>query len=597
MVRYSEEIIDEVRSKNDIVDVISQYVVLKRSGRNFFGLCPFHKEKSPSFSVSPDKQIFHCFGCGVGGNVFHFVSKIENINFRETVEMLAEKAGVQLPTLENDIDNKTLELKKKVYEINQIAAEFYHQNLYDTAKAKPAQEYVKKRKLDNKTLKSFLIGYAGNYNELYQLLKQKGYTEEEILASCLVKKMPDGKYIDSFRKRLMFPIQDVRNRVIAFGGRVLDDSKPKYINSPENIVYSKGRHLFGLNVAKRVEAKMKRIIIVEGYMDAISLHQRGIHNAVASLGTALTEAQGHLLRNNSEQVIIGYDADGAGQAATMRGLEILQSMGCDIRILQIEGAKDPDEFVVKYGPERFQKQVDKAISLVEYKVKVLRATLNIEQTNDKIKFLKEIAKVLSQIDNEIEREVYADKISREYQISKEAIYAEIEKLKRPVGQGKKLLESAKPQIHAEKKEEVVQADSKRERLMIYLLVNYPVESYLPLKQTIAPEDFTEKRNQEIVRKLYEEIEKGNSNISTTLLDCFEDEETINYLSWIMAYDFEITELDKCIEDVINSYTKEKTIKRRNEIIKQLEDKNISREEAEGLEKELNDIIISLAKMK
>ena len=597
MVRYSEEIIDEVRSKNDIVDVISQYVVLKRSGRNFFGLCPFHKEKSPSFSVSPDKQIFHCFGCGVGGNVFHFVSKIENINFRETVEMLAEKAGVQLPTLENDIDNKTLELKKKVYEINQIAAEFYHQNLYDTAKAKPAQEYVKKRKLDNKTLKSFLIGYAGNYNELYQLLKQKGYTEEEILASSLVKKMPDGKYIDSFRKRLMFPIQDVRNRVIAFGGRVLDDSKPKYINSPENIVYSKGRHLFGLNIAKTVEAKMKRIIIVEGYMDAISLHQRGIHNAVASLGTALTEAQGHLLRNNSEQVIIGYDADGAGQAATMRGLEILQSMGCDIRILQIEGAKDPDEFVVKYGPERFQKQVDKAISLVEYKVKVLRATLNIEQTNDKIKFLKEIAKVLSQIDNEIEREVYADKISREYQISKEAIYAEIEKLKRPVGQGKKLLESAKPQIHAEKKEEVVQADSKRERLMIYLLVNYPGESYLPLKQTIAPEDFTDKRNQEIVRKLYEEIEKGNSNISTTLLDCFEDEETINYLSWIMAYDFEITELDKCIEDVINSYTKEKTIKRRNEIIKQLEDKNISREEAEGLEKELNDIIISLAKMK
>ena len=597
MVRYSEEIIDEVRSKNDIVDVISQYVVLKRSGRNFFGLCPFHKEKSPSFSVSPDKQIFHCFGCGVGGNVFHFVSKIENINFRETVEMLAEKAGVQLPTLENDIDNKTLELKKKVYEINQIAAEFYHQNLYDTAKAKPAQDYVKKRKLDNKTLKNFLIGYAGNYNELYQLLKQKGYTEEEILASSLVKKMPDGKYIDSFRRRLMFPIQDVRNRVIAFGGRVLDDSKPKYINSPENIVYSKGRHLFGLNVAKRAEAKMKRIIIVEGYMDAISLHQRGIHNAVASLGTALTEAQGHLLRNNSEQVIIGYDADGAGQAATMRGLEILQSMGCDIRILQIEGAKDPDEFVVKYGPERFQKQVDKAISLVEYKVKVLRATLNIEQTNDKIKFLKEIAKVLSQIDNEIEREVYADKISREYQISKEAIYAEIEKLKRPVGQGKKLLESAKPQIHAEKKEEVVQADSKRERLMIYLLVNYPVESYLPLKQTIAPEDFTEKRNQEIVRKLYEEIEKGNSNISTTLLDCFEDEETINYLSWIMAYDFEITELDKCIEDVINSYTKEKTIKRRNEIIKQLEDKNISREEAEGLEKELNDIIISLAKMK
>ena len=597
MVRYSEEIIDEIRSKNDIVDVISQYVVLKRSGRNFFGLCPFHKEKSPSFSVSPDKQIFHCFGCGVGGNVFHFISKIENISFRETIEMLAEKVGVELPTIENDADNKTLELRKKVYEINQLAAEFYHQNLYNTTKAKSAQEYVKKRKLDNKTLKNFMIGYAGNYDELYQLLKQKGYTQEQILASSLVSKMPDGKMVDRFRKRLMFPIQDVRNRVIAFGGRVLDDSKPKYINSPENIVYNKGRHLFGLNVAKKIETKMQKIIIVEGYMDAISLHQRGIHNAVASLGTALTEAQGHLLRNNSEQVIIGYDADGAGQAATMRGLEILQNMGCDIRILQIEGAKDPDEFVIKYGPERFIKQVDKAISLVEYKVKVLRSTLNIEQTNDKIKFLKEIAKVLSKIDSEIERQVYADNIAKQYQVSKEAIYAEIEKLKNTTGQGKKLLDRAKPQIRSNQKEELGQADEKRERLMIYLLINYPQESYLPLKQTILPENFLDKRNQQIVKKLYEEIEKGNSNISNTLLDSFEDEETIHYLSWIMAYDFEITELDKCIEDVINSYVKEKTIKRRNEIIKKLEDKSIEEKQAELLEKELNAVIIKLAKMK
>ena len=302
MVRYSDELIDEIRNRNDIVDVISQYVVLKRSGRNFFGLCPFHKEKSPSFSVSPDKQIFHCFGCGVGGNVFHFVSKIENLSFRETIEMLAEKSGVELPTLEGQEDTKLLQLKSKVYEINKITAEFYHENLYKPT-AKPAQEYVKKRKLDNNTLKNFLIGYSGNYNELYTMLKQKGFTEEEILASSLVNKTQDGKFIDRFRGRLMFPIQDTRNRVIAFGGRVLDDSKPKYINSPENIVYSKGRHLFGLNVAKKGD--LKRIIIVEGYMDAISLHQRGISYAVASLGTAMTEAQGRLLRKSSQQVIIG----------------------------------------------------------------------------------------------------------------------------------------------------------------------------------------------------------------------------------------------------------------------------------------------------
>ena len=315
MVRYSDELIEEIKNRNDIIDVISQYVVLKRSGRNFFGLCPFHKEKSGSFCVSPDKQIFHCFGCGVGGNVLHFVSKIENIGFKETIEMLAERSGVELPKLDNAEDNRILQLKTKVYQINELTAQFYHENLYKPT-AKRAQEYVKKRKLDNNTLKNFLIGYSGNFNELYLMLKSKGFTEEEILASSLVNKTQDGKFIDRFRGRLMFPIQDTRNRVIAFGGRVLDDSKPKYINSPENIVYSKGRHLFGLNVAKRSE--LNKILIVEGYMDAISLHQRGISYAVASLGTAMTEAQGRLLRRTSQQVIIGYDADGAGQLATMR---------------------------------------------------------------------------------------------------------------------------------------------------------------------------------------------------------------------------------------------------------------------------------------
>ena len=597
MVRYSDELIDEIRNKNDIVDVISQYVVLKRSGRNFFGLCPFHKEKSPSFSVSPDKQIFHCFGCGVGGDVLRFTSKIENLSFRETVEMLAEKSGIELPTLDGQQDNKLMQLKSKVYEINQIAALFYHENLYKP-NAKIAQEYVKKRKLDNTTLKNFLIGYSNNnYSELYNVLKQKGFTEEEILASSLVNKTKDGKYIDRFRGRLMFPIQDVRNRVIAFGGRVLDDSKPKYINSPENIVYSKGRHLFGLNVAKKYENKMKKIIIVEGYMDAISLHQRGIHNAVASLGTAMTEAQGHLLRNNGEQVIIGYDADGAGQAATMRGLEILQSMGCDLRILQIEGAKDPDEFVVKYGPERFLKYVDNAISLVEYKVKVLKSTLNIENTNDKIKFLKEIAKVLSKIDSEIEREVYADKIAFEYKIAKEAIYSEISKINSNVNSDRKILERAKPRLEIKEEKTIVDEQTlKRERLVIYLLINYPEESYQKIKNNISVEEFKNEKNRTILKKLYEEFEKGNIN-TNHVLNWFEEESIINELSWIMAYDFEIVEVNKCIEDVINTYEKERTISERNRIINELENKNLEPEKVKELETRLSQIIIKLAKMK
>ena len=280
MPRYSDEIIDEVRQTNDIVDIISQYVHLKRSGRNFFGLCPFHNEKSPSFSVSPDKQIFHCFGCGVGGNVFTFLTKIEGISFVEAVQTLAERSNIQLPTLENNQDSKKEELKAKVYKVNEFTAQFYHENLYKP-ESKIAQEYIKKRKLTNETLKSFRLGFSGKFDELYKALKKEGFDDLEILESGLVNKNDNGRYIDRYRNRLMFPICDARGRVIAFGGRVLDDSKPKYINSPENIVYSKGRNLFGLNVAKK--GNTKRMLIVEGYMDVISLHQRGITNVVAPL--------------------------------------------------------------------------------------------------------------------------------------------------------------------------------------------------------------------------------------------------------------------------------------------------------------------------
>lgn len=594
MVRYSDELIDEIRSKNDIVDIISQYVILKRSGRNFFGLCPFHKEKSPSFSVSPDKQIFHCFGCGVGGNVFHFVEKIENLSFIETLEMLADRVGINLPTINNNVDDKLIKLKSRVYDINETTAKFYHENLYKPT-SKEAQNYIKKRKLDNKTLKNFLIGYSGTFNELYIHLKEKGFSDEEILASSLVNRNENGKFIDRFRKRLMFPIQDTRNRVIAFGGRVLDDSKPKYINSPENIVYSKGKHLFGLNVAKREQ--IKKIIIVEGYMDAISLHQRGITNVVASLGTAMTESQGRLLRKSSEQVIIGYDADGAGQAATVRGLEILQNLGCDIRILQIEGAKDPDEFVTKYGPERFLKYVDNAISLVEYKVKVLKQNLNIDNTNDKIKFLKEIAKELSKVANNIEREVYVDKISLEYKISKEAIYSEINKLIYGKNNNENKVVVSKT-VKPQKKfvEETDQAVAKREGLIIYLLINYPSESYLKIKEIISINDIKSQRNKKILTKLYEELEKGYSNINN-VLDWFEEEEIINYLTSIMAYDFEITEVNKCIEDILNIYLKEKLIKKRNNIINNLENNELTKEEVANYEKQLSEIIVKLAKIK
>ena len=593
MARYSEEILNEVRQSNDIVDVISQYVHLKRSGRNFFGLCPFHNEKSPSFSVSPDKQIFHCFGCGVGGNVITFVSQIEGLNFIETVQMLAERANIQLPTLQNNGDTQREILKDKVYKVNEFTAEYYHQNLYKP-QAKMAQEYVKKRQLTNETLKSFRIGFSGKFDELYQELKKQGFQEQEILESGLVNKNERGQYIDRYRNRLMFPICDARGRVIAFGGRVLDDSKPKYINSPENVVYSKGRHLFGLNVAKKGDTK--KLLIVEGYMDVISLHQRGITNVVAPLGTALTEQQGWLLRKNSEQIILSFDSDDAGIKAKLRAIDILQNMGCDLRVIQLEGAKDPDEYILKYGNIRFQNAVDKAFSVVEFKVKILKKELNLDNTNDKIKFLNEIAKLISKVDNTMEREVYIEKIAKEYDISKEAIYAEVNKLTYKNDKSEKILEKAKPVITHKKVEtkEVPQAIKRRENTIISILLSGDLSIFEIIKQNIKPEDFQDKINHEIAKKLYEEFEKGNSNING-IIDTLEQEQQ-NQITMIMAEDYEIEDLEKAIDDIIQAYKRDKLNNRKLEILELLEQTS-NNEEKKELEKELSNIIITLARIK
>ena len=594
MIRYSDELIEEIRSSNDIVDTVSQYVQLKRKGRNFFGLCPFHKEKSPSFSVSPDKQIFHCFGCGVGGNVIHFISKIENLDFKDTMEFLADRAGIELPKTENEQFNQRQMLKDKVYKINEETARFYHDNLYKPT-AKEAQNYVKERKLNNATLKNFLIGYSGTYNELYNHLKSKGFSDNEILASSLVNKNDRGQFIDRFRRRLMIPILDVRGKVIAFGGRVLDNSLPKYINSPENIVYSKGRNLFGLNVAKKGD--LKKVVIVEGYMDAISLYQRGITNVVASLGTALTEAQGRLLRKYAEQIIISYDSDSAGQAATLRGLEILRNLGCDVRILQMEGAKDPDEYVIKYGTGRFNLLIDNAISLVEFKVKVLKNKFDLDNTNDKIKFLQEIAKVLSEVDSQIELEIYVEKIANEYSISKEAIYSEVNKIKYANTAKKEEPEKIIRKKQISKKSKVDDSIIKKENVVIYLLLNYPEKVTEKIRSNLFESDFKYDINKKIINKLYELID-NKEKISSEVLNYFtDDDEITSHITMLMADDYEIGDIDKCIDDIINSYNKDRLIDRRNDIIQSLENDELTKEEKASLEKELSSIVMKLARMK
>ena len=594
MVQYTDELKEEIRSSNDIVDVISQYVTLKRSGRNFFGLCPFHKEKSPSFSVSADRQYFHCFGCHKGGDVFTFVSEIERVSFKEALELLAERARIELPTTQNAEFNKTQYLKDRMYKINAETTIFYHERLYKPL-AKIAQDYVKQRKLDNNTLKAFKIGYSGEYNELYKHLKSQGFKDEEILATGLVNKSDRGEFIDRYRKRLMFPIMDVSGKVIAFGGRKLEQNEKlaKYINSNENLVYSKKKHLFGLNLAK--QSASKRIILVEGYMDAISLYQRGFDNVVASLGTALTEEQGRLLRKYCEQVIISYDSDSAGQEAIMRGLGILEAQGCDARVLQMEGAKDPDEFVIKYGSGRFNMLIDSAISLVEFKIKMLKNKYNLENANDKIRFLKEITQILSNVDNKIEREIYIDHIADQYNISREAIYAEVNKALYSGKTNEKVL--IKPIVKEPKQIEISPAIIKRENMIIYLLINHFRESFEQIVTHITPDDFKLEENKIIFEKILESTEEESEKI-LQLIANIEDQGIQSHVSEILVTDYEISSVEKCIEDVVTIYNKDRLSNRKFEIIKMLDNSSAyTKEEVAKLERELNEVIIELAKKK
>ena len=573
--------------------MISQYVTLKRSGRNFFGLCPFHKEKSPSFSVSADRQYFHCFGCHKGGDVFTFVSEIERISFKEALEFLAERARIELPVDQNTEFNKTQYLKDRMYKINAETTIFYHERLYKPL-AKIAQDYVKQRKLDNNTLKAFKIGYSGEYNDLYKYLKLQGFKDEEILATGLVNKTDKGDFVDRFRKRLMFPIMEVNGKVIAFGGRKLENNEKlaKYINSNESLIYSKKKHLFALNLAK--QSGSKRIILVEGYMDAISLYQRGFNNVVASLGTALTEEQGRLLRKYSEQVILSYDSDSAGQEAIMRGLSILEGQGCDARVLQMEGAKDPDEYVIKYGSGRFGLLIEKAISLVEFKIKMLKNKYNLENANDKIRFLKEITKILSNVENKIEREIYIDKVSEQYNISKEAIYAEVNKVSYKEINEKILV---KPRLQERKSEAISPAVIKRENMIIYLLINHFRESYEPIVTNITLEDLKLDVNKKIFEKILESTAEESEKILQTIAN-IEDQEIQSHVSEILVTDYEINSVEKCIEDLINIYNKERLSNRKSEIIKALENSSsLTKEEIAKLEQTLSEIIIELAKNK
>lgn len=429
--RYSDEIIEEIRINNDIVEVVSEYVKLEKKGKYYFGLCPFHKEKTPSFSTDPLKQIFYCYGCSKGGSVFQFISLAEKLDFVETVRFLAERAKIQLPESNDEEQIEKARQKQEIINVNLHAARYFFEILNST-KGEAAVNYLKRRGITEQTIRKFGLGYSPlDWDGLLKYMHSKGFDEQSVLKSGLVLRGNNGRLYDRFRGRVMFPIFDIRGNVIAFGGRVMDDTMPKYMNSPDSILYNKGKHLYALNFAKN--SGDKRLIIVEGYMDVISLHQSGIINTVASLGTALTDSQGRILKKYAEEVVISYDADTAGQTAAIKGLDLLNEIGCNVKVLTVPDGKDPDEYVRKNGAEGFVKLADNALSLIEYKIKILRKEIDTSVTEGKIEFLNKVAVIISKLENNVEREMYIKKFAREYEISEEAMSSEVLKRLRPHG--------------------------------------------------------------------------------------------------------------------------------------------------------------------
>ena len=474
MYVINDNVLDEIRDRADIVDLIGEYVDLKRSGSNYMGLCPFHSEKTPSFSVSPSKSIFKCFGCGVGGDVITFIMKRENLNFPEAVEFLAEKYNVRLSEYKDE-NKEARDKRNRLYDINREAAMHFLNNLSSSPKA---QKYLRDRGLSDKTIRAYGLGYSkDSWTDLYDHLTKLGYKEEELLDLNLISKSKNGNYIDRFRDRVMFPIINRNNKVIAFGARGFGDAKPKYLNSRETPIFHKGSNLFNMNIISR-ESSRQRIILVEGYMDVISLYNSGINYSVASLGTSLTEDQAAIIKKMAKDIYICYDSDKAGINATSRAIDIFLSKSCKPKIIELEGGLDPDDFIKKYGMEGFENKIKSAISYIDFKIKILRENFNLEEAEGLSNFTLESAKILSSIKNPIERDIFVKEFSKKYNISYKAIENYINYLNR-----NKIKNEKKEKFKLKKNTNVVKSTKTRaqEELLSYSLLDNDIYNYIKNK--------------------------------------------------------------------------------------------------------------------
>ena len=520
-MRYSDDIIEEVRMKNDIVDVISQYVKLTRRGSTYFGLCPFHNEKTPSFSVTPSKQMYYCFGCGAGGNVYNFVMEYENYSFGEALSHLADRAGVELPKIEYSREaREKAEQRVTLLEINKLAAQYFYYQLRRES-GKTAYGYLLGRGLSEETIRKFGLGYSDKYSDdLYKYLKGKGYSDELLRESGLFNVDERRGMYDKFWNRVIFPIMDVNNRVIGFGGRVMGEGKPKYLNSPETKIFDKSRNLYGLNVARTT--RKNYLILCEGYMDVIAMHQAGFTNAVASLGTALTSGHASLVKRYTREVLLLYDSDGAGIRAALRAIPILREAGVTSRVVSLKPWKDPDEFIKNEGAEAFEERLNQAMDSFMFRVHIAEQDFAMDAPQGQNQFFERCAEMLLELSDELERNLYIEAIVKEYGrygVGTEDIRKRVNTLAMKGTPAEKRIQPKSGIPETKKKES---AADKAQKLMLTWLVNYP-GIFEQVEKYISPSDFVVPLYKQVAEMLFDQHKEGEINPGK-LLNAFTDSE-------------------------------------------------------------------------
>ncbi len=516
---FDENLIEEIRSRNDIVDVISGYVRLKKKGNNYFGLCPFHNEKSPSFSVSQGKQMYYCFGCGAGGNVFTFLMEYENFSFGEAVEALAQRAGVDLPRQETPGMRQEADLRQKLLEVNKEAGKFYYMMLRSQQGSR-AMEYFVKRGLLKETMQKFGLGCCGQYSDmLYRYLKQKGYEDSLLRDSGLITYDERHGGRDKFFNRAMFPIMNVHNKIIGFGGRVMGDGEPKYLNSPETKIFDKSRNLYGLNFARIT--KKPQLLLCEGYMDVIALHQAGFDNAVASLGTSLTSGHASLLKRYTKEVYLTFDSDGAGVKAALRAIPILKEAGLSVKIINMEPYKDPDEFIKALGPEEYQKRIEGSENSFLFELRMLERQFHLDDPEGKTAFYNEAARRLLGFTEELERNNYIEAVAEKYQIG----FENLRKLVYRMGTMEGMAKRDKPlkSFNQEKTRKKEDGMKQSQKLLLTWLAS-DTAWFHRLGPYITPMDFTEERYRKVAQMLFEQYESTGEVNPAQIISLFDGQE-------------------------------------------------------------------------